>query len=160
MRNEAFRTALFRSALMVASGLLTTASAFATDHIGVVKTSKGAVHIERAGQNVDVNVGSEVFSSDRVVTGADSSVGITLRDDTLLTEGASSTLELNNFAFNTTTYDGSLDATVRHGSLAVVDGKLAKANPAAVRYSTPTTTLGVRGTEFIIEVGGDGENAR
>jgi hypothetical protein len=29
-----------------------------------------------------------------------------------------------------------------------------------VRYSTPTTTLDVRGTEFIIEVGGDGENAR
>jgi hypothetical protein len=42
----------------------------------------------------------------------------------------------------------------------VISGKLAKANPDAVRFSTPTTTLGVRGTEFIIEVGDTGERAR
>jgi hypothetical protein len=42
----------------------------------------------------------------------------------------------------------------------VISGKLAKANPDAVRFSTPTTTLGVRGTAFIIEVGGNGESAR
>jgi hypothetical protein len=160
MRSEAFRNVFFRSALILASGVFATHDAAAADHIGVVKTSKGAVHIERAGQNVDVSVGSEVFSSDRVVTGAESSVGITLRDDTLLTEGANSVLELKNFAFNTTTYDGTLDATIRRGSLAVVDGKLAKANPDSVHYSTPTTTLGVRGTEFIIEVGDGGEGAR
>jgi len=149
-------------ALILACGTapaLCATHAYAAGSIGVVKTVKGTVHIERAGRSIDAAVGSEIFSSDRIVTGPASSVGITLRDDTLLTEGASSTLELNNFAFNTTTYDGALDATVKRGSLAVVDGKLAKANPAAVRYSTPTTTLGVRGTEFIIEVG-DGEDAR
>jgi hypothetical protein len=158
MHNQAIKYALvFACGSVSCIGAI---DAWAVDSIGVVKTVKGSVHIERAGHNIDAAVGTEIFSSDRIVTGPASSVGITLRDDTLLTEGAGSTLELNNFAFNTTTYDGSLDATVRHGSLAVVDGKLAKANPAAVRYSTPTTTLGVRGTEFIIEVGGDGENAR
>ncbi|WP_321934673.1 MULTISPECIES: FecR domain-containing protein [unclassified Paraburkholderia] len=116
------------------------------------------MQIERASQPVSVAVGSEVFASDRVTTGPASAVGITLRDNTLLTEGANSVLDLNKFAFNTTTYDGALDVSIKRGSLAVVDGKLAKANPEAVRYSTPTTTLGVRGTEFIIEVGGSGEN--
>lgn len=116
------------------------------------------MHIERSSQPVSVAVGSEVFASDRVLTGPASSVGITLRDNTLLTEGANSVLDLNRFAFNTTTYDGALDVSIKRGSLAVVDGKLAKANPEAVRYSTPTTTLGVRGTEFIIEVGGSGES--
>jgi hypothetical protein len=134
--------------------------ACAADAIGVVKTLKGQVRIERDGRGVDAAIGSEVYSSDRIVTGPASSVGITLRDDTLLAEGASSVLELNQFSFNTTTNDGALDATIKRGSLAVVDGKIAKANPSAVRYSTPTTTLGVRGTEFIIEVGGDRENAR
>jgi hypothetical protein len=101
-----------------------------------------------------------VFGSDRIVTGPTSSVGITLRDNTLLSEGANSILELNKFAFNTTTYQGTLDATIRRGTLAVVDGELAKANPESVRYSTPTTTLGVRGTEFIIEVGGESGSGR
>jgi hypothetical protein len=147
-------------ALLLACSCMAAADACAADVAGVVKTVKGTVHIERAGGAPGVVIGSEVFSSDRIVTGPESSVGITLRDNTLLSEGANSILELNRFAFNTTTYDGTLDATIKRGSLAVIDGKLAKANPENVRYSTPTTTLGVRGTEFIIEVGGDGESAR
>jgi hypothetical protein len=152
------RSQAIKYALLLACGWPPVFDAHASDAIGIVKTLKGSVHIERAGQPVSVAVGSEVFGSDRVLTGAASSVGITLRDNTLLTEGANSVLDLNAFAFNTTTYDGALDVSIKRGSLAVVDGKLAKANPEAVRYSTPTTTLGVRGTEFIIEVGGNGEN--
>ncbi|MGE8470842.1 MAG: FecR family protein, partial [Paraburkholderia hospita] len=144
-------------ALVFACGCAAAIDTFGADSIGVVKTVKGSVHIERTAQSMDAAVGSEVFKSDRIVTGPASSVGITLRDNTLLSEGSSSVLELNQFAFDTTTHDGTLDATIRRGSLAVVDGKLAKAHPEAVRFSTPTTTLGVRGTEFIIEVG-DGEN--
>jgi hypothetical protein len=154
MRSEAIRYVL------ILAGCLPMVDACAAEAMGVVKTVKGAVHIERAGRSQDAAIGNEIFSSDRIVTGPESSVGLTLRDDTLLSEGANSILELNKFAFNTTTYDGALDATIKRGSLAVIDGKLAKANPDAVRYSTPTTTLGVRGTEFIIEVGGDGESTR
>ncbi|RFU49843.1 FecR domain-containing protein [Paraburkholderia sp. DHOC27] len=127
------------------------------DAAGVVKTLKGTVQIERPAGNAGAAVGSEVYGSDRIVTGPLSSVGITLRDSTQLSAGADTVLELNKFAFNTTTHDGVLDATVKRGSLAVISGKLAKANPDAVRFSTPTTTLGVRGTEFIIEVGGKGD---
>jgi hypothetical protein len=147
-------------ALLFACGCPPAIDAQAADAIGTIKTLKGSVHVERAGQPVSVVIGSQVFGSDRVVTGPASAVGITLRDNTLLSEGASSVLDLNKFAFNTTTYEGSLDVSIRRGSLAVVDGKLAKANPESVRYSTPTTTLGVRGTEFIIEVGGGGESDR
>lgn len=152
MRSEAFKCAL-----VLVGFYMPVADADAADVIGVVKTVKGTVHIERGGQRVDAAVGSEVYGGDRIVTGPESSTGITLRDNTLLSEGASSTLELNSFAFNTTTNDGAFDATIRRGSLAVVDGKLAKNNPDSVRYRTPTTTLGVRGTEFIIEVGGGGD---
>jgi hypothetical protein len=147
-------------ALILTFWCMATADACAADAAGVVKTLKGTVHIERAGGVSSVAIGSQVFSSDRIVTGPESSIGITLRDNTLLSEGSNSILELNKFAFNTTTYDGTLNATIKRGSLAVIDGKLAKANPDNVRYNTPTTTLGVRGTEFIIEVGGNGESAR
>jgi len=141
-------------------GCLAFADVHAADTAGSVKTVKGAVHIERAGKSTGVAVGSEVQGRDRIVTGADSSVGITLRDNTQLSAGANSVLDLNKFVFDTTTHDGALDATVRRGSLAVISGKLAKANPNAVRFNTPTTTLGVRGTEFIIEVGDDAEELR
>jgi hypothetical protein len=147
-------------ALTLACGCLAAADALADDAAGVVKTLKGTVQIERPAGNAGAAVGSEVYGSDRIVTGPQSSVGITLRDSTQLSAGANTILDLNKFAFNTTTHDGVLDATVKRGSLAVISGKLAKANPDAVRFSTPTTTLGVRGTEFIIEVGDQGEGAR
>ena len=141
--------------LILACWCMAVANAYAVNDAGVVKILKGSVHIERAGGVSSVAIGSEVYSSDRIVTGPESFIGITLRDNTLVSEGANSILELNKFAFNTTTYDGALNATIKRGSLAVVDGKLAKANPDNVRYNTPTTTLGVRGTVFIIEVGGN-----
>jgi hypothetical protein len=150
-------------ALILACGCAAVADARAADAVdaaGVVKTVKGTVQIERAGASSGAAIGSQVYGSDRIVTGAESSVGITLRDTTQLSAGANTILELNKFAFNTTTHDGVLDATVKRGSLDVISGKLAKANPDSVRFSTPTTTLGVRGTEFIIEVGDKGEGAR
>jgi hypothetical protein len=147
-------------ALTLVCGCAAVADALAQDAAGVVKTVKGTVQIERTAGNTNAAIGSEVFSNDRIVTGALSSVGITLRDSTQLSAGANTILELNKFAFNATTQDGVLDASVKHGSLAVISGKLAKANPQAVRFSTPTTTLGVRGTEFIIEVGDKEESAR
>jgi hypothetical protein len=147
-------------ALTLACGCMAVADAHAADAAGVVKTLKGTVQIERTAGSSGAAVGSEVYGSDRIVTGPQSSVGITLRDSTQLSAGANTTLELNKFAFNTTTHDGVLDATVKRGSLAVISGKLAKANPDSVRFSTPTTTLGVRGTEFIIEVGDQGEGGR
>jgi hypothetical protein len=145
-------------ALILVCGCMAVVDARAADAAGVVKTLKGTVQIERPAGSSGAAVGSKVYGSDRIVTGPQSSVGITLRDSTQLSAGANTILELNKFAFNTTTHDGVLDATVKRGSLAVISGKLAKANPDAVRFSTPTTTLGVRGTEFIIEVGDKGES--
>ncbi len=126
-------------------------AALAADNAGVVKVSKGAVTLERAGQKGDAPVGTLVFSSDRFVTGADGSVGITLRDNTLLSAGPNSAVELNQFAFNTTTHAGAIDASVKRGTLSVISGKIAKAAPESVRFSAPGMTLGVRGTSFLID---------
>lgn len=130
---------------------------WAASEAGTVKTVKGSVVIERDGQNQTVVVGAHVLAADRIVTGTDGAVGITLRDNTMLSAGPNSTLDLNKFAFDATTHAGTLDASVRRGTLAVISGKIAKTSPANVRFSTPTVTLGVRGTEFIIEAGDRGE---
>ena len=127
--------------------------AMAADAAGVVKTAKGNARIERGGQVIAASVGAELLASDRVVTGADSSLGLTLKDNTMLSVGPNSVMELNRFSFNSTTHDGALDASLKRGTLAVISGKIAKANPDAVRFSSPTVSLGVRGTEFIMEAG-------
>jgi len=90
------------------------------------------------------------------VTGADGSVGITLRDETLLAVGPNSNVWLEKYAFDPTSHEGTLNATVKKGTLGVISGKLSKQSPGAVQFRTPTSILGVRGTEFVIDVK-DGE---
>lgn len=130
--------------------------ALAAESAGVFKTVKGSATIERGGQKIAAGVGGAVEVSDRIVTGADGSVGITLRDNTVLSAGPNSVLDLNKFAFDSTTHAGAVDASVKRGTLSVISGKIAKANPDAVRFSSPSVTLGVRGTEFVLDAGQGG----
>ena len=143
-------------AMLLVSAMFSLA-ALGADEAGSVKTARGLVAIERDGKTLPLTVGDKVFESDRVVTGADSSVGITLRDNTLLSAGPNSVLSLDRFSFDATTHAGAVDATLKRGTLAVISGKIAKADSSSVRFRTPTTTLGVRGTEFVIEVAGTEE---
>lgn len=124
----------------------------AAGEAGTVKKSTGSVAIVRAGQKLPAVTGAAVMVSDRVLTGADGSIGITLRDNTLLSAGPNSTLDLNRFSFDSTTHEGEVNATVKRGTLAVISGKIAANSPTRVAINTPTATLGVRGTEFVVEV--------
>ena len=138
---------------LAAAVMLTIITPALAESAGIIKTSRGVANIERNGQRLLAGVGASVEVRDRIVTGADGAVGITLRDNTMLSAGPNSMLDLDRFAFDSTTHEGSVDASVKRGTIAVISGKIAKANPDAVRFSTPNITLGVRGTEFVIEAG-------
>lgn len=129
--------------------------AISADRAGTVKTLRGDVSLLRGDQTLEVAVGDAVMQGDRISTGAVSFAGITLVDNTRMTAGPNSVVEIETFAFDTTTHAGALSTTVRSGTLSVVSGKLAKANPDSVRFNTRSMTLGVRGTEFIIEAAGE-----
>ncbi|OWW19180.1 FecR family protein [Noviherbaspirillum denitrificans] len=124
---------------------------------GMVKRAKGTAHVEREGKKTAAQPGDKLFSNDRIITAADGSVGITLRDDTMLSVGPNSTMSLDKFAFDSTSHQGTLQATVKRGTLGVISGKLSKQSPNAVQFNTPSAILGVRGTEFVIDAGEGGE---
>ena len=127
--------------------------ACAAEIAGVVKVATGTVAIERTGEWHPAVIGERVLVGDRIVTGRDGAVGITLRDNTLLSAGADSILVIDQFLFNSTTHAGEIDASVKRGTVAVISGKIAKQSPEAVRFRTPNAILGVRGTAFVIDVG-------
>ena len=122
----------------------------AAQDAGQIKTSKGAAQIERSGQKLPATVGQVVQQGDVVITGADGSVGITFRDNSLVSIGPDSVLAIDRFVFNSTTHQGNFDASLKQGTLAVVSGKLAKQSPEAMKVKTPAAILGVRGTEFLV----------
>ena len=123
------------------------------DSVGQVKVSSGAVSIERAGQRLPGPVGTNIEASDNIVTGADGSAGITFVDNSRLSVGPNSTLAISRFNFNPTTHEGNFDTSLKRGTLSVISGKLAKRSPDAMTVTTPSTILGVRGTEFVVQAG-------
>lgn len=144
---------IYRVISITALATLATCALAQSEEAGLVKSVKGQVSIERAGSTTAAKPGSKVYANDRMVTAADGSAGIALKDNTLLTVGPNSNMSLDRFAFDSTTHQGALEASIRKGTLSVVSGKIAKASPEAVQFRTPNSILGVRGTEFIIEAG-------
>lgn len=144
-------TPLAALALLVATALLAATSL--ADDVGTIKISRGDAEIVRSGSRLPADVGASLKVNDSIVTGANGMVGMTLLDNTRLTAGPNTTLDLNTYRFDKTTHAGEMDASVKQGSLSVISGKIAKASPDGVQFRTPTVTLGVRGTEFIIDAG-------
>lgn len=138
-------------ACLVAFFISLSGSAFADTEAGKLKTLKGQANIQRQGSTIPATIGMSIYATDTLITGKDGSAGITLNDGTRLTAGPNSTLALNAYQFNPTTHAGQIDATLKSGVLAVVSGKISKANPDQVKYRTQHSIVGVRGTEFIID---------
>ncbi|PYN45894.1 MAG: hypothetical protein DME00_20740 [Candidatus Rokuibacteriota bacterium] len=133
--------------------LVVAVAVAAAEDAGQIKVSKGSAQIERSGQKLPASVGHVVQQGDVVITGSDGSVGITFRDNSLVSIGPDSVLAIDRFVFNSTTHQGNFDSTLKQGTLAVVSGKLAKQSPEAMKVKTPAAILGVRGTEFLVRTG-------
>ena len=145
------RNILAAAVLAAATLLAQPANALPGETVALVKVVRGDVRLLRNGQPQPASVGLELQQSDRVLTGPNGSAGLTFRDGTLLSVGPSSELNVDRFRFNPTTHDGEFETTLSKGKLAVVSGKIAKHRLDAMKVRTPSTTLGVRGTEFLVE---------
>jgi hypothetical protein len=138
-------------AIVLALGLAWPSSGFAADAAGVVKTRRGEAHVERDGERLPLDAGVAVFQGDRVLTGPTGYLGITMHDDTLLTLGPNALIVVDSYAFDTRTQDGNFIVTLTRGALSVVTGLIARRSPESFVVKTRLSTMGVRGTEFIVE---------
>jgi hypothetical protein len=120
--------------------------------VGEVKVVKGTAHIERGAERLAVRAGMAVQPSDKVVTGADGTVGITFSDNSLLSIGPDSRFAIDRYVFDSTTHAGQFESTLSKGTLAVVSGKMVKQSPESMKIRTPSSIMGVRGTEFVVKV--------
>lgn len=130
-----------------------SACAWGEHSAGTIKFVTGSVTIIHAPPALlPAAVGQRVFPGDRLVTGADGFVGLILHDDTRLSMGPGSELLIKDFEFNLSSYVGKVALSFIKGTAMVVTGLIAKHSPDRVNIATPTATVGIRGTEFIVEV--------
>ena len=78
-----------------------------------------------------------------------------LRDDTRISIGSNSTLVINRFNFDSKTQAGDVDTSILRGTMRYITGLVGRRNPDSVRVATRSVTIGIRGTDFIVEVADD-----
>jgi hypothetical protein len=141
--------------------LLFPCIALASDSVvGSIKTVRGAAYIIRDGNKIETKAGTRVLRSDSLMTGADGSMSMVFRDDTLLAIGPNSRLTIKEFVFSPG--EGKLSFVTRllRGTAACITGIIGKLSPDSVRFETPVANIGIRGTKFAVKIAGDDEGAR
>ena len=144
---------LLRAAGVAACALWLAPTAQAqADTVGAVKTVAGAAFVVRGGRVLPARPGLALLQSDSLRTGSDGRLGLTLRDETRLSLGPSSTVLLAKFAYDPATARLGLTLRILRGIADYVSGRIAALAPGAVSIETPSSIIGVRGTHLLIQV--------
>jgi hypothetical protein len=125
------------------------AAALAAEEIGIAVTVRNDVTGKIQSQTVKVDNGSNVFGRELVSTNATSSAKIVLKDSTNLNVGPSSSVTLDNFVFKGDSDYKQAGFNLAKGAFRFTSGGSDK---RAYDLKTPTASIGVRGTDFVLDV--------
>ncbi len=135
---------------------LGTGPAVAEPLIGTViqKSFNGAQGTRVQATAEDLHFGHEVYTQETITTPANGSTVMRFHDQTQLQIGANSAVVLDKFVYDPNV--DSADASIKFtkGIFRYIAGQ-AKSEEN-VKLTTPTTTLTIRGTKFIVQVADDG----
>ncbi len=120
--------------------------------IGYVKTVRGQAFVVTAGKPVNAAVGTPVMTGSVIRTGTHASLGITFKDNTVMSFGPDTEMTVDQYVYAPNKGNLKLGASLAKGTLAYLSGAIGKIKPEAVSVKTPTGTIGVRGTYFVVRV--------
>ncbi|CAJ0888245.1 hypothetical protein AMST5_03861 [freshwater sediment metagenome] len=127
-----------------------TAAVVAAEQIGVAVTVRNEVTGKIQAETVRIASGSDVFGKEIVKTSADSTAHVVMKDNTNLNVGPNSSVTLDNFVFNGDSDYKKASFGLAKGALRFASGQSDK---RAYEVRTPLATIGVRGTDYSVEVG-------
>jgi hypothetical protein len=128
---------------------------YASPAIATVQKVSGMAAIVRQGQTTSATVGLEIWENDILRTGPDGSIGVVFNDDTLLSLGPGSLLVVDRFAFAPRQGKFSIVLRMVRGTAAYLSGLISKLSPDSAHFETPTASIGIRGTKFVVKVEGN-----
>ncbi len=120
--------------------------------IGYVKTVEGDAFVERGSGREALTAGAPLYQSDICETAEGATLGMTFRDNMVLSIGPSTRITLANFEFEPVEQKMGVLVRIAHGTLQYISGLVAKLAPDAVRIETPVANIAVRGTRFAVRV--------
>ncbi|QDF39778.2 FecR domain-containing protein [Bradyrhizobium symbiodeficiens] len=128
----------------------TDAQTAAVEPIGNVATVTGIATVIRDKNSYPLRVRDDIYLNDVVQTSSNSSLGITFDDATTFNLSASSKITIDNYVYEDGGKQNSAIFDVGKGTVAFVAAAVAKTGD--MKITTPTATLGIRGTTGVVDV--------
>jgi hypothetical protein len=120
--------------------------------IATVQKVNGMATVVRQGQTIFAKIGLEIWENDTLRTGPDGSIGVVFNDDTLLSLGPGSILVIDEFVFAPNQGKFSFVIRMLKGTAAYLSGLISKLAPQSAHFETPSASIGIRGTKFVVKV--------
>ena len=130
-------------------------SADASAPVAIVKKISGSATVIRQGQPIPATNGLKIWENDMLRTGHNGSIGIVFNDDTFLSLGPGSILFIDEFVFAPKQGKFSIVIRMVKGTAAYLSGLISKLSPDSAHFKTPTASIGIRGTKFVVKVEGE-----
>jgi hypothetical protein len=138
--------------------LLWLLSTAAVADIGSVIDLSGTAVIKRGKEIIIVTKGALVETNDKVET-KNGVVNIKFKDDTSVKVTENSSLIIDDFVYDPkNAVGGKLSLKAASGTVRYVSGNIAHNNPNSVKINTPTASIAVRGTDFVMAVDETGKS--
>lgn len=135
-----------------------TTPASLSESIGQIETLQGSVSAVHAdGTTVTLKVGDPVFQGDVIRTSDNANVGITFKDESAFSLDENGEMILDEMVYDPDSGEGSFSTSLTSGVFSFVSGQIAKANPDAMTLNTPVATIGIRGTQGVLQQTRGGE---
>ncbi len=130
----------------------------ANAEIGSIVDLTGTAVIKRGKETVAVSKGTLIETNDRVET-KNGVVNIKFKDNTTVKVTENSALVIDDFVYDPkNAAGGKLSLKAAAGTVRYVSGNIAHNNPNSVKINTPTASIAVRGTDFVMSVDETGKS--
>lgn len=128
----------------------TEAQPAAVEPIGNVATVTGIATVIRDRNSYPLRVRDDIYLNDVVQTSSNSSLGITFNDATTFNLSASAKITIDNYVYEDGGKQNAGVFDIGKGTVAFVAAAVAKTGD--MKITTPTATLGIRGTTGVVDV--------
>jgi hypothetical protein len=123
----------------------------ASDSVGLVSSLQGSASVTRKGATTVLKAQAEVFKGDVLKTGPASALGIIFDDETTFSLTANATITIDEFVYQEGGGSNAASFSFAQGTVAFVANAVAKTGNMTM--TTPTATMGIRGTTGLVDVG-------
>ncbi|QKJ23590.1 FecR family protein [Poseidonibacter lekithochrous] len=125
--------------------LLFLSSSFA--NIAKVSAVVGDARIERANKNIVVKIGISLLEKDIIHTAKNAKVQLIFKDDTIVTLGKNSALNIDTYLYDIKNPKNSkTNLNFFKGAFKTITGKIGKINREKFKLKTKSASIGIRGT--------------